>query len=69
MTETTKTSTSSTKKPPYIAYSVREHEGKDSKWTEIGVASPHKDGKGFDILYEVVPLNGRITLRTSEAKK
>ena len=69
MTETTKTTSSTAKKPPYIAYSVREREGKDSKWTEIGVAFPHKDGKGFDILYEVVPLNGRITLRTNEDKK
>ncbi len=69
MTETTHSSTSTAKKPPYIAYSVREREGKDSKWTEIGVAFPHKDGKGFDILYEVVPLNGRITLRAYKAKK
>ena len=69
MTETNTTSTSTTKKPPFIAYSVREREGKDSKWTEIGVAFPHKDGLGFDVLYEVVPLNGRITVRTSESKK
>ena len=70
MTETNKTPSSTSKKPPYIAYSVRERgEGKDSKWTEIGVAFPHKDNKGFDILYEVVPLNGRITLRTNEDKK
>jgi hypothetical protein len=70
MTETTTTSTGTAKKPPYIAYSVRDRgEGKDSHWTEIGVAFPHKDGKGFDILFEVVPLNGRITLRTNDGKK
>jgi hypothetical protein len=57
------------KKPPFIAYSVREREGKESKWTEIGVAFPHKDGKGFDILYDAVPLSGRITLRANEEKK
>jgi len=70
MTETTNTPTGTSKKPPFIAYSVRDRgEGKDSHWTEIGVAFPHKDGKGFDILFEVVPLNGRITLRTNEGKK
>jgi hypothetical protein len=59
----TETSSKATRKPSYIAYSIREREGKDSKWTEIGVAFPHKDGKGFDILCEVVPLNKRITIR------
>jgi hypothetical protein len=44
-------------------------EGKDSKWTEIGVAFPHKDGKGFDILFDVVPLSGRLTIRVPSEKK
>jgi len=26
-----------TRKPSHIAYSIREREGKDSKWTEIGL--------------------------------
>jgi hypothetical protein len=57
------------KKPSHTAYSIREREGKDSKWTEIGVAFPHKDGKGFDILCDVVPLSGRITIRVPSEKK
>ena len=57
------------KSPSFIAYSVIEREGKKSKWREIGVAFPHNDGKGFDILYDVVPLSGRITLRSPEDKK
>ena len=44
-------------------------EGKKARFTEIGVAFPHKDGKGFDILYDAIPLAGRITLRLNEAKK
>jgi hypothetical protein len=65
-TDTTETTA---KKPAFIAYSVRERgEGKKAKFTEIGVAFPHKDGKGFDILYDVVPLSGRITLRQPESK-
>lgn len=62
------TNETSPKKPAYIAYSVREREGKKAKFTEIGVAFPHKDGKGFDILYDAVPLSGRITLRVPESK-
>jgi hypothetical protein len=58
-----------TKKPSHTAYSIREREGKDSKWTEIGVAFPHRDGKGFDILCDVLPLSGRISLRVPSEKK
>jgi hypothetical protein len=71
MTDNTNTGTAAkaTKKPAYIAYSIREREGKDSKWTEIGVAFAHDDGKGFTILTDVAPLNGRITLRVPSEKK
>ena len=71
MSENTNTETSGKpkRKPSHIAYSIREREGKDSKWTEIGVAFAHDDGKGFTILTDMAPLNGRITLRVPEKKK
>jgi hypothetical protein len=53
-------------KPVYYAYSVREYEKngkKDSFWTKIGVAFPHKDSKGFDVFLEALPINGRVTIR------
>ena len=59
----TDTTNDTAKKPAYIAYNVREREGKKARFTEIGVAFPHKDGKGFDILYDAIPTSGRITLR------
>ena len=62
------TTESTGKKPAFIAYSVREREGKKAKFTEIGVAFPHKDGEGFDILTDAIPLSGRITLRTPDSK-
>ena len=70
MSENTNTETSgkAKKKPSHIAYSIRDREGKDSKWTEIGVAFAHRDNKGFDILCDVVPLNGRIAVRVQEQK-
>lgn len=57
-------------KPAYIAYHVRNSEDqKEGFWTRIGVAFAHQDGKGFNLLIETVPLDGRITLRVpTEAK-
>ena len=64
-------------KPAYIAYSVRNSEDqKEGFWTRIGAAFAHKDGNGYNLLVDVFPLDGRITLRvpsdkseeTSEAK-
>ncbi len=67
MTDTATTDNGKTpKKPSHTAYSIRERGDKDAKWTEIGVAFPHKDGKGFDILCDVVPLSGRITIRVQK---
>jgi hypothetical protein len=57
-------------KPVYHAYSVREYEKdgkKESFWTKIGVVFEHKDGKGFDVVLEALPINGRVSIR--EPKK
>lgn len=64
-TETKKTG----KSPSFIAYQVREREGQNGFWTRIGVAFAHKDGKGYNIQVEAVPLDGRITLRVPSEKK
>jgi hypothetical protein len=66
-TETTTEKT--TKKPSYIAYQVREGSNDESYWTRVGVAFSHKDGKGFNIQVQSVPLDGRITLRVPTEKK
>ena len=57
------------KQPTHIAYQVRERENQDSIWTRIGAAWQHKDGKGFNISVEAMPLDGRITLRVRTEKK
>ncbi|MGC3992040.1 MAG: hypothetical protein QM796_20575 [Chthoniobacteraceae bacterium] len=56
------------KKPAYIAYHVRDREGGEAFWTRIGSAWPHSDGKGFNIQVEIVPLDGRISLRLPSEK-
>jgi hypothetical protein len=61
-----------TYKPTHLAYVVREFKTKDgeakSDWKEIGAAWAHKDGKGYDVQLEAVPVNGRIALRVNEPK-
>ena len=54
--------------PTHIAYQVREGSQK-SYWTRIGAAWAHNDGKGFSIQLECLPLDGKVTLRTSSENK
>jgi hypothetical protein len=57
------------KKPDMAAYVVRERgDDKKANWREIGVGFAHKDGKGFDVLLDAVPVNGRVVMRLIEDK-
>jgi hypothetical protein len=70
MSNTNSESTSSNSKlPSHIAYTVRDREGQKAIFTRIGAAWPHKDGKGYNIQIETAPLDGRITLRVASDKK
>ena len=57
--------------PAYRIFSVveGEKEGDKAVWHELGAAWKHKDGKGFDILFDAVPLSGKIVLRLPEPKQ
>lgn len=57
-------------KPTYIAYLVQDidDDGVKGRWTEIGAAWPHHDGKGLAISLHAVPLNGRVVLREPSEK-
>ena len=57
------------KAPSHLVYHVRDRDGKSSYWTRIGAAWSHKDGNGFNVQIETIPLDGRLTLRTAEEKK
>jgi hypothetical protein len=57
------------KSPSHIAYHVRGNEGGKGFWTRIGAAWQHADGKGFNVQFDVVPLDGRITLRVASESK
>jgi hypothetical protein len=45
------------------AYSVIRREGQDDYWLNIGLAFPHKDGKGLNIVLQALPLDGKIVCR------
>jgi hypothetical protein len=54
--------------PTYIAYHVKDTNAGDNGekrgvWTRVGAAWPNKDGKGFNVVLDVVPLDGRLILR------
>ena len=57
------------KGPSHVAYHVRDRDGKKSYWTRIGSAWAHADGKGFNLQVEMVPLDGRISLRVATEQK
>lgn len=54
-----------------IAYHIKEVEGgrENGYWTRVGVAFPHKDGKGFNVLLDLLPPDGKIVLREFEPKE
>jgi len=54
----------------YIAYALKR-DGRVSHWVEIGVASEHADGKGFDVMLDRLPIggfNGHVSVRTADTK-
>jgi len=56
----------------FNAYTVREFERNgavDHDWMRIGVAFPYKDGKGFDVMLQAVPVDGKVVLRLHEPKE
>lgn len=62
------TTETQSKSPTHIAYQVRDGD-KKGFWTRIGAGWQHKDGKGFNIQLEVVPLDGKVSLRVVSENK
>ena len=57
------------RKPSHYVYTVREGKERGSDfWTKIGVAFAHNDGKGFGVILDAVPLDGKLTIRIPDTK-
>lgn len=60
---------SSSKMPSHRIYAVAQRGEKKPEWREIGAAWAHKDGKGFSLKLDMLPLNGGdIVLREASEK-
>lgn len=58
-------SRSGLKKPFMLAYTVKPiGDGQKSVWTKLGAAWEHRDGQGFDVQMDAIPVDGRLVLRT-----
>lgn len=53
------------KRPFMLAYTVKPvADGRNSIWSKIGAAWAHKDGQGYEVRMDALPVDGRIVLRT-----
>ena len=55
------------RKPTHRLYRVIG-DGQTAIWTPIGAAWPNKDGLGFNINCDLVPLQGRIVMRAINSR-
>jgi len=56
--------------PTHTAYALRR-QGRTARWLEIGIASAHSDGQGYDVLLDRMPIGGftgHILVRAIDAK-
>lgn len=51
------------KQPTHRAYTVVKREGQDDFWLNIGLAFGHADGKGYNVVLQALPIDGKIVLR------
>ena len=51
------------RQPTHRAYSVIRRENQDDFWLNLGLVFDHKDGKGFNIMLQALPLDGKIVCR------
>jgi hypothetical protein len=64
--ETNQTQVKPSSVPPYLlGYTVRPgNKGEKSYWSKIAVAWAHKDGQGYNVQMDALPVDGKLVLRT-----
>jgi hypothetical protein len=53
--------------PTHRVYSVIKRDGQDDFWLSIGAAFAHQDGKGFNVMLQALPIDGKVVLRVPQA--
>jgi hypothetical protein len=62
--------TTASNRPTHRLYAVaKKPNGENGKWAEIGAAWPHKDGNGFNLRVNYLPLNGAELVLRIPAEK
>ncbi len=57
------------RRPDFIAYAVTQTTGRSARWREVGVAFWNRQDSALTVLFDAVPLSGRLVLappRTAE---
>ncbi len=57
---------SNTAQPTHRVYTVIKREGSDDFWLNIGAAFAHQDGKGFNVMLQALPIDGKVVLRVPQ---
>lgn len=68
MARETKKTDEAKNSPAFLAYHIPDRE--NAAWTRIGAAWDHKDGGGYTLALDLIPVaTGRIVLRKFDAKE
>lgn len=51
------------RRPDFIAYNVQDSRDGKGFFNRVGAAWQHRDGRGYDLQLDSLPLSGRVTLR------
>lgn len=53
------------RRPTMLGYTVRPiGDGKTSVWSKVAAAWAHKDGRGYEVRLDALPVDGRMVFRT-----
>jgi hypothetical protein len=55
--------------PTHRAFVVVKRDGDDDFWINVGAAFPHADGKGFIVVLQALPTDGKIVLRVPQEEE
>lgn len=62
--------TTTKSRPTHRIFSVTKNGDDKARWTELGAAWPHKDGKGFNLKFNASPFGEcEVVLRAVKAKQ
>jgi len=58
---------SKTSEMTHRAFSVIKREGQEDYWLPIGAAFEHSAGKGFNVILQALPIDGKLVLRVPKS--